>query len=208
MVKRRRKKNQTARVSPSPEVVVREIEPPPTYEPPEVSDTLSDEDRARLLSGPPQPVVKPDISHLRDALSGGWPTFKQGDTVVIERYAWMLKGRPYLDTRVFTVRSVDLATGFVELYDPVRGQHATDNWRHGIKIGQVYKYADDGGSFLLTTKKKRGRPRKNFGPPASDAPPPPPPGEKKKRGRPKGSKNRPKDVIAAEKREKFARAKK
>lgn len=178
--------------------------PPPEYEPPDVSDTLSPEDFSRLAL-PPKIVTKPDISHLPDALSGGWPTFKEGDLIVIERYADCLRGRPYLDTRTYRVKSVDLVTGRVELYDDCMKQHAMDNWRQGIRIGQVYKFAKGGP---VTTKKKRGRPRKS--PVETDVQPVIKVEEvkaKRGRGRPKGVKNRPKEVIEAERKAKLSKKK-
>ncbi|NBO55926.1 MAG: hypothetical protein EBU84_15370, partial [Actinobacteria bacterium] len=74
-------------------------------------------------------------------------------------------------------------------------QYATDNWRHGVKIGQVYKLSL---GRLVSSKGKRGRPRKN---PVVSPVVVTTPGEKKKRGRPKGVKNRSKETIRAEKKE-------
>lgn len=142
---------------------------------------------------------KPDISRLPDAMGPGpAPLFVRGDKIVIERYASILAGNPYLDTRTYVVESVDTVTGKVNLWDPAMAQFATDNWKHGVKHGYVYKFARSG--VAVSSKRKRGRPRKN----PVEAPKPVELGAdgmpvKKKRGRPAGVKNRPKEVVAAEK---------
>lgn len=149
--------------------------------------------------GPRKPVQKPDISRLPTALGvDGTPLFGVGDKIVIERYSGALDGCPYLDTRTYRVKSVDLVTGLVALYDEVLFQNAFDNWRDGVTRGQQYRFSM-GGTF--STKKKRGRPRKNPVAPKEEVPQ----GEKRGRGRPKGAKNRAKEVIKAEKEEKKAR---
>jgi hypothetical protein len=143
--------------------------------------------------GAPKPVNKPDISRLPDAIVGGIPQFGAGDKIVIERYSAFLKGRPYLDTKTYTVEDVDAFTGKIKLYDDQLQQHAIDNWKTGTVYGNVYKLAM---GHAVSTKKKRGRPRKD---PVGEVKPLVPPGEKRGRGRPPGVKNRPKAVIAAEK---------
>lgn len=167
-------------------------------------DTPSDvlpSDFKSLLGAPAKDrtASKPDISALPDAMSADGPLFVRGDKIVIERYATVLVGAPYLDTRTYLVESVDVVTGKVNLWDPAMAQFATDNWKHGVKHGYVYKFARAG--VAVSSKRKRGRPRKN---PAVVAPPPVQLGPDgapvvKKRGRPAGVKNRPKAVIIAEK---------
>jgi len=163
---------------------------PPLVEPEAPVDP--DNDLAAALA-PRVAKNKPDISSLPDATAGGRPLFKVGDKIVIERYATILPGNPYMDTRSFVVNGVDMETGKVRLFDESLIQHATDNWKAGLAAGQVYKFAMGSG---VTTKRKRGRPRKNPVAPPVDAAPP---GEKKKRGRPKGSKNRSREEVKAEK---------
>lgn len=175
-----------------------EIPPPPVQE--IDVDTYSDDlspEQLDLLNAPRKVVNKPDISGLPNAIGpDGFPVFVPGDRIVIERYASFLKGNPYLDTRTYRVESVDLITGRVGLWDEALSQYATDNWRHGVKIGQVYKLSL---GRLVSSKGKRGRPRKNvIASPVVTGPP----GEKKKRGRPKGVKNRDREAIRAEKKEK------
>jgi hypothetical protein len=164
------------------------------------ADVIPEEARASLLGAPTKPVNKPEIGHLPDAIVDGFPVFDVGDKIVIERRAIVLRGAPYLDTKTYKVLKVDLSNGVINLYDEELNQFAMDNWKTGLVHGHVYKFAR-GGS--VSTKRKRGRPRKN--PVEAAAPvaaaPLGPDGQpvKKRRGRPAGVKNRPKDVVAAEK---------
>lgn len=138
---------------------------------------------------------KPDISGLPDAIRDGRPLFRVGDRIVIEQYCTVLDTNPYLHTRTYKVEAINPATGDLKLWDESVNHWAMDNYVTGPRYGQVYKFA----AGATVGKRKRGRPRKNPVAPVpvatevkTDAP--------KKRGRPKGSKNRPKDVVAAEKR--------
>lgn len=171
-------------------------------------DAISDE-VPRSLLGPQKDraVSKPDISKLPNGIGAdGIPTFVRGDKIVIERYSGLLKGHPYIDTRTYVIQSIDVVTGKVTMYDAAQGQFATDNWKSGLKNGNVYKLAKN-TTIDLSSKRKRGRPRKNPDAPTNSAKPTPtldPNGMPivKRRGRPAGSKNRPKDVIANEKKAK------
>jgi hypothetical protein len=139
-------------------------------------------------------VAKPDITKLPDAIVGGVAQFKEGDKLVIERYSTFLAGKPYLDTKTYRVVRHDEFTGRMHLFDEQLDQNAIMNWKEGMRFGTVFKLAT--GKVDISTKRKRGRPKKEV----VDAPPPSnPTGEKRGRGRPKGAKNRPKEVIAAEK---------
>lgn len=164
-----------------------------------VDPSDSADDIRSFIAGPKKPVNKPDISGLPDGVVDGRPIFCKGDKIVIERRVGMFPDHPYLDTRAYHVNSVDMVTGRMELFDETLMQHARDNWIEGLKIGQVYKLTTNVRADV--GKRKRGRPRKN---PAAPAVAPAVPGEKKKRGRPAGSKNRSKDVIAEERRVKKA----
>ena len=156
------------------------------------SDIVSDE--AVSLLGTRKPVAKPDISKLPDAVVGGVAQFKEGDKLVIERYSSFLAGKPYLDTKTYRVVRHDEFTGRLHLFDEQLDQNAIMNWKEGLRYGTVFKLAT--GKVDISTKRKRGRPKKEV----VDAPPPSTPtGEKRGRGRPKGAKNRSKEVIAAEK---------
>ena len=170
-------------------------EPPVEVDVDAAADTVSGDQLRRLSAS--STVNRPDISRLPDALERGRPVFKAGDKIVIERYATILAGRPYLDTRTYRVIEMDDTTGRMRLYDEALCQFASDNWRTGSTAGSVYKLAM---GVVVGTKKRRGRPRKA----PVEAPPQavPSPEVKRSRGRPKGSKNRSKDEIRAEKAEK------
>lgn len=193
-MKKVRRKFVQAEEQPVPEEVEEEVLPPPP--PPEVdvdsySENLSPDAIARLEA---RSSTKPDISHLPSAFGpDGYPIFGPGDKLVIERYASFLSGRPYLDTRTYRVVSVDLNSGHLALYDEELLQQATDNWRHGVKIGQQYRIAL---GRLVNSKGKRGRPKKDVPPPTTPSPVKDNSlGVKKGRGRPKGSKNRDKSMT-------------
>lgn len=147
---------------------------------------------------------KPAIDHLPDAIVRNEMGMlvllvKPGEKLVIERCASILASRPWLDTKTYVVQTIDEATGHVSLWDEDLHRFAGTNYVSGLKAGYRFKMATSKASAEIG-KKKRGRPRKN--PPVearpvqvgADGKP-----EKKKRGRPAGVKNRPKDVIAAEK---------
>lgn len=147
------------------------------------SGTLTPEQREqRRLSR------KPRIDHLMDGtatLPDGTiiPLFDVGDRIVAERHISFLNGNPWLDTRVYVVRSIDDDTGAV---------HCTDE--------EMLHYACVGFKTPTTRIKlaaKKGDPFKV--PKVAKVQPELKPGEKKRRGRPKGSKNRPKEIIEAEK---------
>lgn len=141
---------------------------------------------------------KPDISHLPAATvktdEGIFPLFDVGDRIVIERHASMVNGKPWLDTQTYVVQEIDDATGVIRLWNPDLLQFALGNFITGPARGDDYRLAVEGTPSV--GKRKRGRPRKAPVQPVA----PKVPGEKKRgRGRPPGAKNRPKDVIKAEK---------
>lgn len=151
------------------------------------------------------PKVRPDISRLPDAfeldLEGRpQPRFRAGDDIIIERHSIVLPSRPWLSTDTFMVQDIDQETGHMRLWHRGLQQYDMSNYVTGIlKHGIVYKLARGNESV----KRKRGRPRKiltdtQAAPEKSlqDAP------RITGRGRPKGSKNRSKEVIAEEKRAK------
>ena len=150
--------------------------------------------------------AKPDISRLPDAVDrDGFPLFRAGEKIIIERRATILAGNPYLDTRTYTVVSIDTETGNLDLFDDSVAQSAMSNYRRGLEKGFVFKLARGNE---VATKRKRGRPKKN---PIEDqtvvkAVPLDEKGQpiKKRRGRPPGSKNRDRDTIRAEKKAKMA----
>lgn len=168
---------------------------------------LEAKQRAKEASKPlidhlPDAVVKDEMGLL--ALSAG-----TGDKLIIERYATVLSHRPWLDTKTYTITNVNLATGFVGLWDDDLHRTASTNFIEGVKCGYRFKLTTRKG--MQIGKRKRGRPRKN----PTDAPELAKPVElgpdgqpiKKRRGRPAGVKNRPKDVIVAEKKAKISKRK-
>jgi hypothetical protein len=168
------------------------------------ADVIPEEVRESLLGAPSKPINKPEIGHLPDAIVDGYPAFGVGDKIIIERRSVVLAGKPYIDTKSYRVISVDMAGGNVHLYDGDLDQFAMTNWRTGLLAGFIFKFAN---GKAVVTKRKRGRPRKN---PTPEALPSraseglnqsAPAGEKKGRGRPKGTKNRSKEEIQAEKQE-------
>lgn len=182
---------------------------PPAAEAPEfesISSILDNEakERARLAS-------KPIIDNLEDAIEpdeDGVPVFTvpPGEKVIIERYRSILPGNAWLDTKVYTVETIDGVTGNLMLWDDDGKCHAMSNYLTAPKRGYRFKVPPTKGGLVIQGR-KRGRPRKVV-----------PLGEekqaapiqldengqpiKKKRGRPAGVKNRPKDVVTAEKRAK------
>jgi hypothetical protein len=145
---------------------------------------------------------KPDISHLEDAIKldeSGRPylDLKMGDQIVIERYSGILNDKPWLDTKPYYINDADQVTGKLKLYFEELQQHATDNFLLGMKIGCLYKKMPANGRWDEPPKVK---PVAKVVAPVQFTEH----GEpiKKGRGRPKGVKNRPKDVIQAEKKEK------
>lgn len=122
---------------------------------------------------------------------------RPGDKLVVERYATVLPGKPWLDTKTYTVQTIDEATGRVHLWDDELQRVALTDYIGGTKAGYRFKLPIKGRP-TVASKKKRGRPRKvqpvttpTTDTKGDDAP--------KRRGRPKGSKNRSKDEIRSEK---------
>lgn len=154
---------------------------------------------------------KPLIDHLPDAVERDEMGFLSllvgpGEKLIIERVASILTLKPWLDTKTYTIKSVDLASGYVMLWDDDLHRDASTNYIKGLEAGYRFKLVTNKG--MQIGKKKRGRPKKNptgvpdmnLKPLELDANGMP---VKKKRGRPPGIKNRDKAVIVAEKRSKL-----
>ena len=166
---------------------------------------MSDEDKAILAeatgSAPPKPRDMPNIDHLEDAVKfdeAGRPylDLKPGDKVVIERHTSMFKDHPWLDTKVYHLNEVDQATGVLKLFYEELHQHARDNFVAGLLSGGKYKKLPTTGRWDVAPKVVR-----KVQAPVQSPSPAPANGEqpvKRGRGRPPGVKNRPKDVIVAE----------
>lgn len=159
----------------------------------------------------------PDIGTLADAIEIG-PDGKPmlmvapGEKITIERWMTCPDGRKiWLDTDTYKLVSVNQETGNMTLLNEGVRNHAMSNFITGPARGYRFKLTDKHGNV---GKRRRGRPKKHhweFDEPVKAEQPS---GEKKKRGRPKGSKNRDKASIAADKEarnrkraEKFAKRK-
>lgn len=169
--------------------VLESVIPEPVVEEEEhitADDTLSHEQRFQRWQ-----AKRPVIEHLRTGVfvqADGTilPLFDVGDRIVVDRRTTLLRGIPWLETIVGKVRTIDDESGLVTVWDedgdprspPTRYTNFKDPYH-------IFKLAPD-----------RGNP---FEPPPEPKPEKPQraPGQKG-RGRPKGSKNRPKDVIKAE----------
>ena len=151
-------------------------------EDPETSSLTPEQREQRRLSR------KPRIDHLMDGtavLPDGTilPLFDVGDRIVAERHISFLTGTPWLDTRVYVVRSIDDEKGAVHCMDEEMQHYACV----GFKTPTTrIKLANKKGNPFAVPKVAKVQPVLA-------------PGEKKRRGRPKGSKNRPKEIIEAEK---------
>lgn len=147
-------------------------------------------------------VKKPNIDRLVDAvvhLEDGTPVFVPdiGEKVIIERHSNILPGWGWLDTRVYIVRFIDHDTGHLRLWDPEAQHFALSNFIEGPKRGYRFKLPPVNGRLESPGKRRRRRSAAEKAAEGEAAPQP-----KKRRGRPAGVKNRPKDVIAAEKADK------
>jgi hypothetical protein len=137
---------------------------------------------------------KPTIDHLEPGtvtMEDGTvlPLFDVGSRIVVERYiSWDLS--QWLDTRVYKVVSIDDDSGLVRCLD----EEANHNAIVGFKShGQTFKMAPlRGDPFTAPKVKNAGR---EMGLLNGQAPQN---GGQKRRGRPPGSKNRPRDVVMAE----------
>lgn len=170
-----------------------------TLTPDQYEATLSAREQARLAS-------RPNIDHLPDAIArdegGNWVLLaKPGEKIIIEKFYTYLEGRPWRETKTYEVEHIDGATGQITLHDPEFLRMEITNIVQALAAGQRFKLPAAKMSNL-TLKRKRGRPRKNPivpAPPKAAMAPTTEAPAKRGRGRPKGSKNRPKDVIVAEK---------
>lgn len=151
-------------------------------------------------------ATRPNIDDLadavvRDELGRLVLLAKPGEKLIVERFATILVGRPWLDTKTYTVQSIDEATGRVHLWDDELQRTALTDYISGTKAGYRFKLPVKGRR--VSSKRKRGRPRKNVVAPVVAAPVGPDGAPVKRgRGRPKGVKNRDVEVIAAEKKAK------
>lgn len=165
----------------------REKEPAPGVDPDFEEATLQPEVREeRRLSR------KPRIDHLKPgtvSVDGEvLPLFDVGERVVVERHSSLLPGNPWLDTQIFLVENINDDNG------TVRGRHE--------ELARTGFFGFKDSFTIVKLAPKKGNPfkadniardEKKEAKKAALAP-----GEKIKRGRPKGSKNRSKEDIKAD----------
>lgn len=158
---------------------------------------LSDEQRRqRWLSR------RPRIDHLKDAIveveaaegtgTERVPLFDVGDRIVVDVCTSWLRGNPWIYTIVGKVRSIDDETGLVTMWDEDSDRYCPKlryvNFKGEHSHLRTFKLAPaHGNPFTITAIRQASRPEPKPGDPP-----------KRGRGRPKGSKNRPKEVIQAE----------
>jgi hypothetical protein len=142
---------------------------------------------------------RPSIEHLEDGtvtLEDGLvlPLFAAGDRIVVERFlSWSLNY--WLDTKVYKVREIDDDSGVVKCIDEEHGTLANIGFKHP---GQNVKLVPGRGDPFNPAKARKelaAKQKAQFNKDNGIV-------EKKRgRGRPPGSKNRPKEIIKAEKTE-------
>lgn len=187
-----------------------EAQQPPTdtlndreTESPEVTVTPDEDDVADVSLTPAQResnrlAKRPRLDHLQpgtvtDPETGDrLPLFDVGDRIIVDRCTDLLEGCPWLDTRLYIVKSIDDESGAVHCSDPEFNHHAVVSFRNPFH--RIVLPPPRGNPFAAP----KGRPRREEGLPK-------PEGKrdesssKRTRGRPKGSKNRAADVVAADK---------
>jgi hypothetical protein len=147
---------------------------------------------------------RPDISHLRDATIKDpetgivRPLFGTGDRIVADRCTTHLRGAPWLDTRVYIVMSIDDVKGIIHCIDEEAQHHAFIGLRDQFtKLKLAPKHGNPfNAAEVKKLEKKQLQMKKNNSSVATislDENVP------RRKGRPKGTKNRPRAVILAEK---------
>jgi hypothetical protein len=139
---------------------------------------------------------RPSIDHLKDGVvevEGTMvPLFNVGDRIVVDCCTNLLKNSPWLETIVGRVRSIDDDTGLVSVFDEASDVRSPVVRWASFKDGlHTLKLAPARGNPLAAPE-PTSRPEKTSRFDDQGNP-------KRGKGRPRGSKNRPKDVIMAEK---------
>lgn len=141
-------------------------------------------------------VVKPDISHLSDAVvdvDGVGRVFlpQVNDYVVVEWEA------PWCDTMLFLVTKIDDSSGVVMLWSKQRGNYSTTNYKNAHEAGTIIKLVpEDANIDKIYAALKPQKSVKSQSTALRTAVDIVPTVERRKgRGRPKGSKNRTIDEI-------------
>jgi hypothetical protein len=162
---------------------------------------------------------RPDISWFPDAVDWGDPDDilgiqlipKCGGYLVVEKLSLLRPGKPWFETRVYKLLADAAPDGTVQLWDPILRRHLVSNWKQMLAEDFALKLPPKGTNpetVLESDGKRRRRKKlvqkalKSDGIEEGD-------GQlsksgKGRRGRPKGSKNRSKEVVAAERSEKRA----
>ncbi len=111
------------------------------------------EEELEIFSGSLQPAQreqqrlekKPDISHFElgivydEASKVYTPLFEVGTKIVAERFAECLPGNPWLDTRVYTVLSIDDPTqGVVHCFEDEVKHHAYLGYSHPFTVIRLW----------------------------------------------------------------------
>jgi len=149
---------------------------------------------------------RPVIGHLKDGVVEvaqepdemgvkkleKFPLFDVGQRVVVDITTTLLPGLPWLQTLVGRVRTIDDDTGLVTIFDEDSDARIPTVRYVSYKDGlHIFKLAPEKGDpFAVRAVKAQLK---------KEALAAAKPGEKRGRGRPRGVKNRPKEVIKAEK---------
>lgn len=170
------------------------------------SETLSAD--ARLLRWQGR---RPNIDHLSKAIFQAKtsrfpgdtdgdlkyvPLFDVGDRIVVDRRTPLLKGEPWLETIVGKVRTIDDDTGIVSVWDEASNQaNPMTRWLSFTDGYHIFKLCPaKGDPFEVPLVKPTATIEKTPNVDADGNPQ-----IKRHRGRPKGSKNRSKEIVKAEK---------
>lgn len=192
------------------DMVNRRLAEMPAEEPAAIDDEVAelrdlhetDRDSRRLAK-------RPGIDHLDLAvavteLDGAEtlvPLFNVGDRIVADRCSTFLQG-DWLDTRVLTVQHIDDDTGVVRCRDDESDQLTYVSFKDPLHDLRLCPPRGDPFKAPRMRIAASGGPQ-NTGGKSSD----PNASPKRGRGRPKGSKNRPKEVVEAERQERAASTK-
>lgn len=129
-------------------------------EDPGVDESLSDSEREakRLAKKPPVDHLDSGVAELEDGTVV--PLFDVGARIVVERYSFYLRGRPWLDTRVYIVKEIDDDRGQLVCTDEELNHHAIVGFK--APLAKVYLAPPSGNPFsvsnVLSFKKKARKP--------------------------------------------------
>lgn len=113
---------------------------------------------------------KPYIDHLDDAVTidevTGTYMFlpAKGTRLIMERFATVLEGRPWLDTSTYIVQKVNEANGDIELVDEELGRVVQSNFITGLKLGYRFKMPEAGKGRRTLPKRNKAAVREKVEP--------------------------------------------